>query len=1035
MSIKDIPTQFNIDSEEDLRTAIISYFSELGFDADEISCEDSFSVRLGHNAINIDKTRLHGRSDILIARNEEPLAIVETKAPTHDLVDEDAQQAISYARLLATIAPFAIVTNGKETKVYDVLASGLTLIDDPHKSIWYKNNQKISSSILSDDILFEATKTLVAINNGTIEKFCASQVGNALTDLKSNLHQNKKYIPELYVERNHLDENFKKWLNEDLPVFAVVAPSGYGKTNFMCAKVEEVISTNFALFYSCGRFVRSFVDSVRNDFIWEFHREKNLIQIINRLDSISQKADKKLYIFLDAIDENPTGIRAIKNELLDFSKKIQQYPHVRLVISCKTFDWPNIVIDGNQSYNFLAETITPEVTKNRELTTSPVAERIGIHLDEFTVEEAAEATTKYKSAFSLHGDFYGELLEVSRNPLMLRFISETYSEKKEKLPTAVSSLELFNLYLKRKLADLESATIGEIILANLATQIFDTGMRSFPKDEFLSSFNWNLDYEKSLQSLFRVGLLSKSVSDEQEKIGFEFNKLFLYIYLFRVIKLHSLGQKEQVQHIFDYIKTSLGLEALEFYFSAVDQNTAHELFIELSKQNFLLFIQILTGINSIDRVDKSPVPIEHIDNYLAFYNYFRESLFSKLHHVIMPYANVPLGVLFIKDTPMRFRGCTPTNPQSLVGVEDKELIQELVSGPISNGLRDALLPVGMVYLGGIHEFSKHPQKASFKHLMREISSVLSNRLLFETPAPDLLRERIYSILRDSPSIWVQGDDLPQERYWKILGYSSLEELGERKVSSLIDEIDNLLVKFSAKLKNRDNLYPSYLSRSNELLMVLFSLSQMPPNDSLGHLKYSISELYEYHENFDYILDGLTQLLPVIIENYKSIFEINFPELIAYSVFYNNIEKLVLLEALKKGHSEFPTLSYVVAPNVENVSSTRIVAAAKNNSIIDRLHFKSLYGGGYSGGGNCGDLQLDADIGGVKVQDREARTIRTRYPSRTPVLDQVYALISNELRLILNSDRMDWDDSSSSWLVNNKYLQLAARALTRNTNNN
>src|SRR3990172_2433373 len=248
MGLKDVPSQLRIDSEEDLRAMVHSYCSELGFDADEISCEDYFSITLGHNSIPIDKKIAGGRSDILISRNGKPLAIIETKAPSHDLTDEDAQQAISYARLLAAIAPFAIVTNGKETKVYDVLADGLVQIDNPQDSVWNKNGQKISASAIADDILYEATKTLIAINTDTVDKFCQQQVVNALSDLKSDIQKNKKYIPELYVERRLLNDAYTKWLSSDLSIFATIAPSGYGKTNFMCAKVEEVVLSNFALF-------------------------------------------------------------------------------------------------------------------------------------------------------------------------------------------------------------------------------------------------------------------------------------------------------------------------------------------------------------------------------------------------------------------------------------------------------------------------------------------------------------------------------------------------------------------------------------------------------------------------------------------------------------------------------------------------------------------------------------------------------------------------------------------------------------------
>jgi len=57
-----------------------------------------------------------------------------TKKPDHDLTAEDAQQAISYARLLREIAPYAILTNGESTKVFDVITAeeNGTIQEIPH---------------------------------------------------------------------------------------------------------------------------------------------------------------------------------------------------------------------------------------------------------------------------------------------------------------------------------------------------------------------------------------------------------------------------------------------------------------------------------------------------------------------------------------------------------------------------------------------------------------------------------------------------------------------------------------------------------------------------------------------------------------------------------------------------------------------------------------------------------------------------------------------------------------------------------------
>jgi len=421
----------------------------------------------------------------------------------------------------------------------------------------------------------------------------------------------------------------------------------------------------------------------------------------------------------------------------------------------------------------------------------------------------------------------------------------------------------------------------------------------------------------------------------------------------------------------EFIKKSIGIEALDFYFSAVNQGIAHAALIELTKQKFPLFVQIITELKSIDTFKKSPIPLEHISNYLQFYNYFRDSFFNHLKRSTMPNADVPLGVIFIKNRPEMFRGCTPSYPQAFVNVDDQELIKQLFGGPVSNALYHDLMPVGAYHLGGIHEFAEHPQKASFKHLIREISSSLSDRLLDEAGTRDILQERVFSILSDNPSIWLEGDDLPHERYWKILGYNSIEELGNAKISDLSKQINDLLNKFSSKLKTRDKLYPSYFNCSNELFSVLFVLSQMKGDETLGHLKYAIDDLWRFHrESFDSIVDDLYRLIPIIIHNYKLLFATNFPSLINYSPFYKNIEKLVVVEVVKSSSSDFPALSYIVAPNMGKVPPPKIITIFRNDSLTKKLHFKSLYGEGYSQGrdSGCGYFRLDVDIDGVRLDD-------------------------------------------------------------------
>ncbi len=681
----------------------------------------------------------------------------------------------------------------------------------------------------------------------------------------------------------------------------------------------------------------------------------------------------------------------------------------------------------------LAETIEPSIVRPERRYISPDAEKVGFHLEEFTNDELDEAITKYKSAYLIEGNFHGEILDESHNPLMLRFIAEIYGEGREKLPASISSLELFNLYLQRKMEPVENSSLAEIILYKAASLIFTLGIRSVPKAEIVSDIAWNESYEKSLQNLFRLGVLSRTTVDEQERVGFEFNKFLLYIFVFKVKKFQTLSVDKQIPLLHELLKSSIGIEALDFCLVAIGQEVAHKLLTKFANQDFSVFAQIITDLRSLENYKKSPIPIEHILYYLEFYNFLRDSFFGELSNSIMPYTKMPLGVIFILDRPELFRACTKAYPQPIAKVDDKAVIQQLFKGPISKQLAQDLMPVGAYHIGGIHEFAEYPQKAAYEHIISEVSSALSNRLLNETQTPDILRERIYSTFLHQPSGWLMEDDLPHERYWKLLGFDSIEELGDTKVSELTERVNNLLNRFSVHLKNRDDLYPSYFHRSNELFATLFALSQLDTDDQLGLPKYSTENLRGYLEgNSETTKLEFEKLLPLIIKNYKLIFTSNFPSLINVSQFYLHIDKLAIVEIVRLGRSSWiPTISFIVCPEMRGPISTKVITTPYNRSLTGGLKFHTLGSKGHyieSIGGDCGYTEIDIDLDNVHVQDSKAWVIRTQFSHLTPILDQVYSLISHDLKYIFNAKHMDWKDNLSSRLVNDQYLQLAAKSI-------
>lgn len=1027
MSINNIPPQFKIDSEEDVRVLVCSYFSELGFDLDEISCEDHFSISLGHSTIQVNKKNIKGHSDILIARNKKPLAIVETKKPSHKLTDQDAIQAISYARLLSSIAPFAIVTNGKDTKVYDVLADGLKQIESPENSIWHLNGQKNSFGI-SEELKSEAAKILVATNPETLDKFCKLQVSSKLSDLKSDIKGNKKYIPELYIERVSLNQALSSWLQNTLPVFAIIAQSGYGKTNFMCAKAEELSDSQFVLFYSAGKFVNGIAQAIKNDFTWEFHRDKEVFHIFERYNSIAQETGKKFLIFIDALDENPTGIKALKNEILDLVEKMRNYPNIKLVVSCKFFDWSYFVVDDNQSFNLLANSINPLANHTEISITGPESKNIGLHFSDFTNEELMQAITKYKTAFKIDGDFRGEALEESRNPLMLRFISEIYSRGVEKIPSTISKLELFNLYYQRKVAAIENKDLAEIVLTKIAFLVFTSGSRSISKDQLWANLQWSESYDKVFQALQRIGILEQSHIEEHGYVNFVFNKFLLYFQIFKAMKIHSLPPDQQVDKFQGLINLSIGIESLEFFLVAVSQPIAHKFLMEYAKQYPAILFQILTELRSLEIYNKTSVPEEHLLHYLEFYNHLRSTFIDKLKDKVMPYYELPLGLIIVNNSPVKFRACSPTYPQPIIELVEKVHISQLFKGPMSLGLKQVVMPVGPLYLGGNHEFSEYPQKASYNHLIKEVSTVISDRMLDETMCKDIIKERIYGILLNKPTVWLEGDDLPIEHYWKLLGYKEIEELESATVLEIKHQVRKLLDKFQERLKKNDALFPSYLSRSKDLFATYYALNNLDENSKLEPLPYSVEKLLGIKGAVKPDIEEVKKLIPLVINNYKLLFQANFPKLATYSPFYNNIEKLSVVEIIHNSNSDFPLFSYMVCCNVPQNTTLNVINTSK--ALIKNVRYETIKSRGHhlEMGEGCGFGEANIPLGNETFHEPDAWVIRARFASQTPILDQVYNLISHELKYLFNARHLDWKEGSSWNLANDRYLEYAQLSL-------
>ncbi len=198
---------FDENIEEELKTKLlIPYLQALGFSSKELSFESGFAIRLGRQAHRT------GRLDILCKRHEDNLFVVEVKKSNDSLTNEDRDQGCSYARLLDQIAPFVVVTNGRETKIYDSITknelTGTANLGE--ESAFFKNGYKLANE---DEIRirYEALQHFITLSPDNLRIFCNLQQSDRMKTLKGDeKERGKKYIPSLYVNRSYSEQEFKK---------------------------------------------------------------------------------------------------------------------------------------------------------------------------------------------------------------------------------------------------------------------------------------------------------------------------------------------------------------------------------------------------------------------------------------------------------------------------------------------------------------------------------------------------------------------------------------------------------------------------------------------------------------------------------------------------------------------------------------------------------------------------------------------------------------------------------------------------------
>jgi len=588
-------------TEEDIKNkVIIPYLISLGFNINELKFEKSFYIRLGKHSVEVCSNKqietARPRLDILVTKDGNNLFIIEVKTDSNDLTDEDKKQAISYSRLINPMAPLAVVTNGKNWKIYDTITQCEIDKDKTDIRGYNLNLQDLGH------IYDEALEHFIGYSQENVTLFCKEQVEEGMRTLKGSMENpNKKFIPELYVPSRKLYEAFEGFLQSDYLVFAIIGDSGTGKTCSTCGLAIEKCDKYPVLFYKAQDIISDLIESIANDFNWEFSGQSDEISLLKRLN----KMFKNIIIFVDGIDEwtSPNKVEGLGN----FVSKIKNM-NFKIVLSCKSGQWQNF-LKSRGSPTLLSEYIYA-INKGTP----------GFFIESLIDEEFYEIVNKYRIFYKFNGTFEREVLEeCKRLPLLLRIFFEV-AKKTNILHLTFSIKEFYDEYYKIILERL-SDNRAEIIIKGCAKALFERNAEFIELDILRKDLNLGV-LDQLPESLFECNILTKSSSSLNSRVGFYFSKFRDYVIVYGVEKWDQKSV-EDLTNIFSNLDLSdIRLDAVSLFYSLSDQEKK-----EIIDGNLRVNAQL----------------------YLQFYENVISEQFGNLRHRFSPYTSGLIGLLGYLD--------------------------------------------------------------------------------------------------------------------------------------------------------------------------------------------------------------------------------------------------------------------------------------------------------------------------------------------------------------------------------------------------
>ncbi|MDR3597682.1 type I restriction enzyme HsdR N-terminal domain-containing protein [Clostridium sp.] len=554
-------------NEEKVKVSIIlKYFRELGFQEEELEVETNFKImipRQGAQEIE-NKIAKNVFSDIVYKRKNGDISqnifLVEVKREGHCITDKDVEQGICYARLLNDMAPFTIVTNGIENRIFDTITKK-ELKNNISNSSYVKSNYQIT---LDEELKAEALRIFYGLNASNLINYCKLQREINLKEVMSNVQSDKSIIETLHCDRIKYIDNFYDFLQSYAKIYSIIGRSGIGKTNHIYSIIKKYENEYPILFYNAGLLGKSLENALLSDFNFLLNRDYKLQDLIYRLENICVQTDSTILIFVDGLDENNNRQELIA-ELNDLAKKFSN-KRFRFVFSCKISDDQNDIwydfTHFKGAINYLGE--NTYFTKSLEF-----KGKIGIFIDKLSEDEVNEFWEKYCRYYNTTGEPKGETIELMKEPFMMKIVAESYKDLV--LEATISEMNLYKKWIDKKIGYFSDVDLLKLVLCKISEKIIKNNLNTvFYHDVLIDLININ-DIDKKVKLLINLGILKVTNDKEDNKyLSFVNDNLLFYVYSV-LLKKWNIKKIYELESIFNNnIKDDL-FRALVFFFISLMQ--------------------------------------------------------------------------------------------------------------------------------------------------------------------------------------------------------------------------------------------------------------------------------------------------------------------------------------------------------------------------------------------------------------------------------------------------------------------------------